>query len=323
MSERNQLIDSLRGFSMIVMILTHATAYFPSDRIAFTLWNWSNFAVPIFLFCSVYLFIKKYEDKPLPLFAFLRKRFVRLLVPYYLFLPLFLIVLLIVSPEKVTIQYILQSIFIIGGVDINWLVLLFLMLTIILPIFIWTYQKARVLFWFFFIASFACATFLLVGRFDFSYKFIMWLPWSLVLFFTLLYIRFEKRRKVLIGIFLVSSFIFLTTYFFQIAQHHSTVLIHNKYPPNLLYISFGLSILLFLSLSERVLFSNAKVLKIIKFFSNYSYSIYFIHYTFLIIFAAYIKTFQLNWLTLFIVVLVATVLLQYGYNLAKHMHSQK
>ena len=59
MTQRDQLIDNLRGLAMIVMILTHATAYFPNDIVSFTLWNWSNFAVPIFLFCSVYLFIKK------------------------------------------------------------------------------------------------------------------------------------------------------------------------------------------------------------------------------------------------------------------------
>src|SRR6266403_5134039 len=98
MTERNQLIDNLRGVSMIVIILTHTTAFFPGDKVAYLLWNWSHFAVPIFLFCSAYLFLKKSDDKPLHFFSYLKKRVVRLLLPYYLFFFFFLIALFFISP---------------------------------------------------------------------------------------------------------------------------------------------------------------------------------------------------------------------------------
>jgi peptidoglycan/LPS O-acetylase OafA/YrhL len=312
--QRSQLIDSLRGFSMIVMVLTHATAYFPSDKVAFTLWNWSNFAVPIFVFCSVYLFLKKYLQHSFSFFSFLRKRFFRLLVPYYVFLGVFLIALFLVSPEKVTPTYLWQSALVIGGVDINWLVLLFLEITLVLPFFIWSYKRSRVLFWLFFSVCLGSTFFLLFGTVPIYYKYIMWLPWSLVLFFTGFYIRFEEKKKFLIWAFFVSVLLFGLSYYLQVVQNDSTVLMHNKYPPNMLYLSFGVMVLLALRFMEGILFGGKFVRNIINFFSKYSYSLYFIHYTILIVVAAFIKQFQLNWWSLFLIVIVSSVLVQYGFN---------
>ncbi|MBI3887543.1 acyltransferase family protein [Candidatus Microgenomates bacterium] len=131
--QRTQLIDTLRGLAMLVMILTHTTVFFLQDPSANFLWNWSHFAVPIFVFCSVYLFFQKSLYDKIAFWSFVKKRFVRLLIPYYWFLLFFLIILFFTKPETLSIKYLLQSIFVIGGVDINWLVLLFMMITIILP----------------------------------------------------------------------------------------------------------------------------------------------------------------------------------------------
>lgn len=310
MTQRNQLIDNLRGFSMIVIIFTHATAFFPSDKFVSTLWNWSNFAVPIFIFCSVYLFLKKSSDKQVSFFSFITKRFSRLLLPYYLFLPVFLLVLFVTTSELPSSKYVWQSIFVIGGVDINWLVLLFLSLTVILPFFKWSQKKAPVLFWLFFIVSFASSIFLLFQKIEIPYKWIMWLPWSLMLYVTWFYIKFEQKKKILFLLFLVSGAFFYGSLSYLTNIGHSTILTHNKYPPNMLYISFGVMVLFGITFVEKYLFSNKIVLTILHFFSKHSYSIYFVHYLILTFITAFMGALGLNWWSLFLVVLFSTVLLQ-------------
>jgi peptidoglycan/LPS O-acetylase OafA/YrhL len=317
MIKRNQLIDSLRGFSMIVIIFTHATAFFPSDRFVSTLWNWSNFAVPIFIFCSVYLFLQKNSGQSLQFLTYLKKRFFRLLLPYYIFLPFFLLILFFVSSEAITFKYLWQSVLVIGGVDINWLVLLFIYITLILPFFVWSRKKSPLLFWTFFVISLSSAVYLLFNKIDLPYKFIMWLPWSLMLYFTWFYSKFEHNKKIILGVFVVSCLIFGLSFSVLSTMQQSTILVHNKYPPNLLYLSYGVAVLLGLILIEKYIFAQKMLLKIVNFFSRYSYSIYFLHYLLLTLFAAFIGELGLNWWSLFLLVLFSTVILQKLYIWAK------
>ncbi len=305
--QRTQLIDTLRGLAMLVMILTHTTVFFLQDPTANFLWNWSHFAVPIFVFCSVYLFFKKSLHEKIVFWSFIKKRFIRLLIPYYWFLVFFLIVLFFTKPETLSIKYILQSIFVIGGVDINWLVLLFMMITIILPFFAWSFNKAKTLFWGFFGLSLISTAILLFVSPDISYKAIMWLPWSTVLFVTLFYVLHQKAKKALYLLFLVSGVTCLITACIQLQQHHSLVLINNKYPPNLFYLSYGITILLGLTLLPEKLFAHALFLKTVNFFSKFSYSIYFIHYLILTIMATVITQWHFTWYTFFLMILMTTI----------------
>ncbi|HSA83778.1 MAG TPA: acyltransferase [Patescibacteria group bacterium] len=315
MNSRNQTIDNLRGFSLIVMILTHATGYFPSGTLSFPIWNWSNFSVQIFVFCSVYLFIKKYEDKAMQVITFLKKRFIRLLIPYYLFLIFFLPAIYFAEPWKVTPRYIKYSLAVIGGVDINWLVLLFLSLTIVLPIFLWSYRKVKVIFWMFFICAFGSSVYLLFQDVNIPYKWIMWLPWSLLLFFTLFYVKFEEKKRILFGGFLFSLVIFVVSYMYTFMTYgESTVFFHNKYPPNIYYLSYGIVVFFLLLFFEKYLFRQSFIQRTVTFFSTHSYSIYFIHYTILIVAAVYIQQFHLTWWSLFLIVFILSWVTQSLFN---------
>lgn len=313
MTERNQLIDNLRGFSILVIILTHTTAFFPSDKIAYTLWNLSHFAVPIFLFCSAYLFLQKSSDKPPHFFSYLKKRVVRLLVPYYIYLFFFLIALFFVSPHVVSFTYIWQSILLIGGTDINWLVLLFLYITVLLPFFTWALKHSKFLFWFYFALALGSNYLLLFYQFPVSYKFVMWLPWSTMFYFTWFYIKYENKKNILSLIFLLTLSMFISSHIVQSQLHHSTVLIHNKYPPNVFYLSYGVSILLLLSFFHKYIFSNKFVIKTVHFFSKFSYSLFFLHYIILTVFSVFIQTLHIHWFLFFSSVLVFTIFLQYFY----------
>src|SRR5437868_1251615 len=79
----------------------------------------------------------------------------------------------------------------------------------------------------------ASACLLIVYSPHISYRYIMWLPWSLMLYFTLFYVRYEKRKNLLLLTFCVSLIVFLVSYVTQSSLHHSLILINNKYPPNI------------------------------------------------------------------------------------------
>lgn len=317
MTTRNEFIDNLRGLAILVMIVTHTTAFFPHDPIAYPIWNWSHFSVPSFLFCSIYLFLAKSSHKPFSFLTYIKKRFPRLLIPYYIFFCFFLLTLFLVSPHVITGKYVWQSIFLIGGVDINWLVLLFLYITILLPFFDWTVKKAKWLFWLYGIFSFGSAIVLMFYPLALSYKYFMWLPWSVMFYITLVYLKYEKQKKIFGLFFIIFLATFLTAYTTQSILHHSLVLINNKYPPNIFYLSYGISLLFLLSLMQQYLFENKFIFKTLQFFSKYSYSIFFIHYCLLTFFAAFISKWHLHWWSFFFLVLATTWILQQSFNSLK------
>jgi len=56
--DRDKMIDNLRGMAMLAMIVIHSISYFFSDKLSFLIWDYSQWAVPVFFFCSFYLFFK-------------------------------------------------------------------------------------------------------------------------------------------------------------------------------------------------------------------------------------------------------------------------
>lgn len=314
MAIRNSLIDFLRGLAILAMILIHTTVFFYSDPIAATLWNWSQLAVPIFLFCSAYLFVKKDMQHEIRLFSYFKKRIMRLLIPYYIFLLLFIPLVFVLNQDKVSLQYILESIFLIGGVDINWLILLFLMIAILFPFFQWASQKNRFLFWGFFSISLISSIVFLFWIPPISYKLILWLPWSLIFFFAYWFHKHEQHKKHLLSAFLFFSVLGIATYFNNIFLGESVMFRENKYPPNLFYLSFGMAGILLLSFLANPLTQNKLVRKSIHFFSIYSYDIYFTHYIILTIFVAFLPQLHWSWWILFLVVLVFSIFVQFLLN---------
>src|SRR5207247_1155540 len=102
------------------------------------LWNFNEWAVAAFIFCSFYIFF--YQQHNLGITDFLQhivKRLERLLVPYFYFLSVFLLITAYFEPQKIKVDFILSSIFLMGGVDINWLILLFVILTFIISPLMW------------------------------------------------------------------------------------------------------------------------------------------------------------------------------------------
>lgn len=299
-------IDYLRGIAMLGMILIHTTYYFLSDKIALFIWNWSQFAVPVFIFCSSYLFFQKPLN--LTIFKYLRKRSIRLLMPYWIFMVFFFLLVFIREPLKLSPYYIIQSVFVVGGIDISWLVLLFLQLTLILQVILISAKKSGLLFSILLFFSFASSMIFLFFHFGISYKYIMWLPWTLILFYAYFFTKFQFFRKFSWVIIVLAFAVFLSTRFLLKEELKSLSFYDNKYPPNIYFISYGiLCIELLFLISKKNLLDILLLSKLLLFLSKNSYTVFFIHSAVLYIFVGFLHSFGFSWFLFFFLILSISI----------------
>ena len=321
MQNRNDQIDILRGIGIIAMILIHVTAWYKTDALAFYFWNSSQFAVQVFNFCSGYLFFLK-EQRREGVFSlkYFAKRATRLLIPYYVFLVFYLPLEIIESPKRLSLNYILKSFTLTGGPDLNWIILLFLMLALLMPFLLYL-LRSRKLFFFTYVLLAAFSSLLFLNLELRTYKLIMWLPWSLIILASWLFVKFHNRiTSAYLAISCTVTALLLS--FYLSVQDHSLLLIDNKYPPNLYYLLYGVAwisghwfVLSFLDLKK-------KAWNIVRFFSVNSYSIFFIHF-WVFTFMRVVLKLDLHWGYLFVIVLMSSVLVQKIINfLSKVLHSK-
>ncbi|OQY65369.1 hypothetical protein B6D29_04000 [Microgenomates bacterium UTCPR1] len=299
--KRNKTIDNLRGIAMVAMMMIHSCSYFLKDRVTFLIWDYLQWAVPIFLFCSFYLALKDTRQTDIV------KRLKRLFIPYWIFLFFYFILLYFFEKGSFNFPNFLANLFLYKGIDNNWLVLLFLYFTFI-TIFFKKILKHRILFSGFFLLSLISSIFLIFNH-ALPYRPVMWLPWSLILFFTYFVVKNEDSSKNLnlMGIFSFS--IFLGNYFLMKSFGINNGQYANKYPPTILHLSYGIaSTIFFFRLSDKGFFRKLKIEGWLKFFSINSYSLYFIHIIFLLIIQWSGLNRLLNWpLHFMIVVTVSSV----------------
>lgn len=288
--ERYFHIDFLKAVAIIVLMTIHVLSYSLNNQLIFNLWNWLHFVVPIFVFASGYLFASNYHKhffNNKSFILWIKKRLIRLLLPYYFFLFLHYY-LWLVFPQffqglglSKDLKFILSSIFLFGGVDFNWFVLLFIQLTIFSPLVVFSLKnKNRFLIVFFTSALFSLYFFF----FRFSYQNFKWLmvfSWLMVFYFGMASFLIEKKLKDLnIKIFyFFSSIIFGLIFFLFYLRQPKIVFTENKYPPNLAYLSYGLTInYLLIFLSFLFTLTNNFLKRGIVFFSKNSYNLFFSHY---------------------------------------------
>lgn len=228
------------------------------------MWDASEFAVVVFIFCSCYVVFKKYLSEHLPVFNYVKKRLVRLLKPYYIFLIFFLLLVYLGEPHKITALYLVKSLLVIGGVDINWLVLLFLIFSILVPVILTLYKRKKWLFYVFMFIALFSSVFFIKNKLPLDYRITMFLPWSLIIIFGLYFVKYE-RRKWFINLGLVFSFVVFFLLHVVVNDFHlSLVMYANKYPPNLYHLSYGIFSVFVLYFISSLRFLSSSVSK--KFF---------------------------------------------------------
>lgn len=287
--KRDKSIDNLRGLAMMAMMVIHAISYFFSDKLSFYIWDFSQLAVPVFLFCSFYLYFKNPKRiEKFTFFSYLKKRFSRLFIPYYIFLFFFYILLYWFDKKSFfNFNQLKASIFLYGGINFNWLVLLFSYLTFLMPFIFWLKQY-KYLYYGFFLASITSSIYFIFS--PLNYRLVMWLSWSVLIFFTIFFIKNEKNWKKLSLTATVFIIIFFILRIIEIKIGHNLTQFENKYPPTLYHLSYGIfSIIFIFWLSKKNFFSFLNFDRLLHFLSVNSYSLFFIHILVML---------SLNWLNL-------------------------
>lgn len=288
-------IDVLRAFGIVGVIVVHVLTYNLSTSLYKFLWNYLQFVVVAFVFCSGFVLTTFYQDYFSSIsktISWYKKRFIRLIIPFWIYLIVHFSLWLLfpnffqgLGLSK-NINYFINSVFFIGGTNFNWLPLLFLQLTFLFPVFTYFFKKKIYLFFYILISGIVTLGYT-IFKFPYSiYRIEMILPWSLVLLWAMYFAKSEIRDKTKLitnsryFIFGIVTFsVFLTLYFYQPIFSKSFNFYDHKYPPDFYYLFFGASLTSFSLLVAKLNFWQNKFIKpTYSFISKNSYQIFFIHY---------------------------------------------
>ena len=309
MEDRNTTIDFLRGFAMLIMVMIHVTAFYLSQKTTYLVWDYTHFVVPIFAFCSAYLYFERKSDSPFNI-SYIIKRVKRLLIPYYFYLLIYFLYLTIFKHQPLGFVPILKHVFLFGGRDLNWLVILFLYFLFLLPFIRFLSNKPLYL-WVFTFVSFASSIILLFVKFPYHFRLIMWLPWSAILLFTYFFVTSKNKIRFM----LISATMWILIYFvgkyLLLGQGKTLVFTENKYPPNIYYLAYGMFWILVLYIFHNKLSKFIKpVQPFFDFMSRYSYSLFFIHFFFLSVITSTFSYKTIPWWLLSSVLLTISIATQ-------------
>jgi len=310
--KRDKTIDTLRGLAMLAMIVIHASSYYLKDKIAFLIWDNLQWVVPVFLFCSLYLFYERTKQfVGFDWLAYFKKRLTRLLIPYYYFLLVYFPLLFFFERKKFNFNYFLANVFLYKGVDLNWLVLLFIYLMILMPI-VLLIKKNKILFYGLFILSFLSSIYFIFK--PLNYRAVMWLPWTFYIYFTTFFLKNKTKTKILLLIGLLSLIIFAVLRIVENNVGHNLTQYGNKYPPTLYHLSFGIFwIIVLYWLSQKNIFSFMKLDKFLHFLSVNSYTLFFIHLG-VILMIGWLHFLPSIWPLFFLEIMGVSLIIQVGLN---------
>lgn len=309
---RVEFIDILRGISVWAVIDLHTLANYLSHQVIVNLWDIQQFAVQMFVFCSAYLYFSRPDTlNRHTFFAYFKKRLFRLYYPYFIFLSVFFLFVFFLAPQTFDWNEILKAVFVIGGIDINWLVLLFIQLAFVFPFIRYLQTRNRLLFYGYILFVVYTAGFLFFVSFPFDWKWIMWLPWSFMGLFAIFYLHFEKNEEILNLSYLYFGVLFIGLECMQYIWKHTISIYPNKYPPNLLILAYGIICMgLVQQLYKFGFFHKLHLVGLLSFLSKYSYNLFFIHFIYIFIMNQFHLNVMLHWFVYWAILFTATILTQ-------------
>ena len=127
--KRDYSISYVRLMAMIFIIICHILQYFNNELA----W-WFNVGVQIFLFISGFLYAKKKINS---IKKFYQKEFIKILLPYYIYLFIIVIIYVIINNEYINYIKIIKSIFLIDtikGLEHLWFIKYICICYFILPL---------------------------------------------------------------------------------------------------------------------------------------------------------------------------------------------
>lgn len=288
-------VDVLKAFGIVGVIIVHILTHNLTNPISNFLWNNLQFLVVSFVFCSGFVLASIYQNyfsSVSKTLVWYKKRLIRLIIPFFIYL-ISHYALWIIFPGVFNglalvqnIDFFTKSALLIGGTNYNFLVVLFVELTLLFPIFTSLFKRKKFLFLYLLLSGLITFIFTFFGGSYSTYRFTMWIPWSLVLIFAMhLSIKGQKeeaankfnKRYFLFGV--IFFILFLGLYFYNLQIGKSLIFYNHKYPPDFYYLLFGLSLTCFALIIGRLRFWQNKILKsIYLFISKNSYAMFFIHF---------------------------------------------
>jgi len=342
MKHNMELIDYLRGLSILAITIIHVIAW-KNPTISSEYAQWSIlfelrdvlqlFVVTIVISSgfSLYLAHKELSLSPKDLLYFYKKRFRRLLVPWWTFLTIFFsihyIIKLIFGLELIELSrdYMWFSFLMVGGIGFGWLVLLMLTLALLFPFlhYLYTHFDKKTVF-----GGLIIAYGLALALFEFEHihffelnlatvsletAIVIAIPfilgWSIIYLvgFWLgeIYTSSEFMKKGLwMTVGFSGVFVFINAIYTILGFDKHLYL--NKYPPAPEYLSFGLMvsfllIMLFLSYKH---FMHVYFRKFLHFFSSNSYWLFMWCALTLSLFDPWLSLFEFKHLTLKLIIAI-------------------
>lgn len=293
--KRFEHIDFLRAVAIVGVIAIHTLSYNLNNSVHYFLWNYLNFVVVSFVFCSGYVLTYLYKEKfytDMNVLTWLKKRITKLLIPFYTYLVVHY-ALWFLLPQffsglglQKSPSFLLKSVTLMGGVDLNWLPLLFLQLTLLFPFFM-KGLKQRILLKIYISFSLLITTIFTATRFPYEhYRPAMWISWSVILLIAI-YIfskdHSDTHPRMSISRYfkgaVISGALFAVMMLYTYMTGKSFQLVDYKYPPGFYYLLYGLCIsFLILIIGQLTIHRYPMVKAVSLFLSKNSYALFFIHY---------------------------------------------
>lgn len=279
MSGRLKNIDILKFIGLFCIILVHTNPNSVIKQIR-------GFDVVLMIIISSYLFF--ISNKNLKSFVnYLKKRFVRLVIPTWIFLIVFFIILAINDVNKISLRLVLDSFLLRDGIGYVWIIRIYILVAILLPIIKFILEKYsfnKILICCFFIYcmyELLCFSNFFSINFIFKDIFAYIIPLSMIIIITYWIMKSNSKRILIFSFINFIIFLLLLILIYNITGEFKNTSIA-KYPFRLYYLSYAF----FASSILIVLFRNEKIVNFcynnfIKFVSSSSLWIYLWHILFI------------------------------------------
>lgn len=307
-------IDYLKVIGLLCIILAHISTDANILQIR-------NFDVPLMVIISGYLAVESFKralKKEKPFLRYYWKRISRLLIPTWIFLIVFFVVMTLFPVNGLypyDNNFIINSFLLLDGISYVWIIRIFLICAFITPV-IYYFDKIENNYIQFLILLliyilYEITIFLKINEMNIVFEFILAyvIPYGIIYLLGMISTKTKPKTDAIISIicliaFIVSGYlIYLSTGIFQPTQLM-------KYPPTIYYISYALFVsFMLLSIFKRIDF---KPNRIIEFCSKSSLWIYLWHILFLTIIPLIFG--EIDWILKYVIVLVCAVGVTYIQN---------
>ncbi len=281
---RDFVIDLLRSVAIIVMIIMHVSPSYPRSSVANFIWNWGQWVVPAFILCSIAV-DRVTIRTPQDYFVYLSRRLKRLLIPYYIWLVLYIGLIRVFEGKFPPASIILKNITLTGGYDFNWLIVLFIAVTAVSPLIRRIVERSEIQSLATLMVCFTTSAVYLGNRSLWSgaYRLYMIMPWVGVVVTIMLLLTWWKAgdRQRITALFIVAVGMFLYWYRYLTDAGISTFTFSHKYPPDIYFVSFIVwSVIAAYALAHTVdqyVRRWRYISTALTYVSMYSYRAFFIH----------------------------------------------